>query len=259
MKGFNQKGGAEFESYGENMNIVKEMVDNDTLGYVSKFYTSLSNPVSGKISVEYVPDFWKALKKIKTQRKSIIATKIKIVNQDHLSQNTCSCSEPGNIICDTNGANKYGEHAVSLFKHTVNGKISIFDPNGVFKAADDTWLYKSKDGKKILDSAGFTGTYSGFNIDLPKFKGVQFYCSATDGTHVNDCGYCMFYNYICMREVIAIHDGGSKKYINTIMREISDIRSPSGEEPSKLHEAFPKGDDIKLKSELIIDSVFGTK
>ena len=49
----------------------------------------------------------------------------------------------------------------------------MYDPNGVFYKEYDTWLYKSKDGSKLLDSERFMNEYKNYKIELPNYEGVQ--------------------------------------------------------------------------------------
>ena len=176
----------EFSKYGKYANIVEEMIENDEEKYVKVFYEFLSN----KLSVEYIDNFWSALNKIKKKKKCIIATRIEIVNQDHL-EDGCSCNQKYKICNDDTG-DKYSSHAVSLFKD--NNKIYMFDPNGVFLKTEHTWLYKSKDGKRLLDSSDFEKE---IKLKLPKYKGVQAYCKVlkVNQEFIDNAGYCMFYNF----------------------------------------------------------------
>ena len=91
----------QYSQYGVHKDIVEAMVDHDDIRYVEPFYESLS---SGILNVEYIDDFYEALRKINSNTfgKGVIASRIQIVNQDHIdsfSVEGCSCSKEG-IICN---------------------------------------------------------------------------------------------------------------------------------------------------------------
>lgn len=237
----------EFSKYGNFKLIVEEMVNYDNEVYVKPFYESLS----GKITVEYIDNFWDALNKIKKSKKSIIATRIEIVNQDHLNK-SCSCNQKF-IICKNNSGDKFSSHAVSLFKNKSNGRIYMFDPNGVFYKNEHQWLYKSKNGNNLLESKDFEKEY---DLDLPKFSGVQSLCQFTDPTYIDYCGFCMFYNFIGIKYVMDKLESGYRKDITSLIKTISDKEQKKQKD---LYKIFPKDDDLGPLSLKIITNIFSTK
>ena len=234
----------EFSKYGKYANIVEDMIDNDNVKYVKPFYEFLSN----KLSVKYIDNFWNALKQIKKNNKCVIATRIEIVNQDHL-QNECSCNQEHKICNDDNG-DKYSSHAVSLFKD--NNNIYMFDPNGVFNKQEHTWLYKSKDKKRLLDSNDFEKENK---LTLPKNKGIQAYCKIlkVNKEYIDNAGYCMFYNFIGIAYVAEHIENGFNGDITELIKDISDFNYKNR---NKLYNIFPKDKDIGKKSLNIIETIF---
>ncbi len=238
----------EFSNYGDYSYIVKEMVDNDKEVFVKAFYESLS---SDKLNVEYIDNFWDALDKISKGKKGIIATRIEIVNQDHLGKD-CSCNQKLKI-CKNNDGNKFSSHAVSLIRNRANSRIYMYDPNGVFYKEYDTWLYKSKDGSKLLDSERFMNEYKNYKIELPNYEGVQKRCNSNDEKYINNCDYCMFYNYVGIKYVVDNVKNGYKKDITKLIESVSDI---DDENKKKLYNVFPNDNMMGPHTLKIIKSIF---
>ena len=234
----------EFSKYGKYAKIVEEMIENDNIKYVKPFYEFLSN----KMSVKYVDNFWKALSELKKKNKGIIATRIEIVNQDHL-ENECACNQEYKI-CDNNDGDKFSSHAVSLFKD--NKKIYMFDPNGVFIKSEHMWLYKSKDNKRLLDSNDFMKETK---LILPEHKGVQAYCKIlkVNQEFIDNAGYCMFYNFIGIAYIIKQIENNYNDNIVELIKSVSDLESKNRK---KLYNIFPKDKDIGKISLKIIENVF---
>ncbi len=237
----------EFSKYGNFKLIVEEMVNYDNEIYVKPFYESLS----GKITVEYIDNFWEALKKIKQSKKTIIATRIEIVNQDHLKK-ACSCNQKF-IICKNNSGEKFSSHAVSLFKNKSNGRVYMFDPNGVFYKTEHEWLYKSKNGNNLLESKDFEKEY---DLDLPQYSGVQSLCKKTDETYIGYCGFCMFYNYIGIKYIMDKLQNGYRKDITNLIQSITDKEETNQKD---LYKIFPEDKDLGPISLKIITNIFSKK
>ncbi len=244
--------GGEFKKYGKYSKIVKKMVDDDYLPYVKKFYESLSIK---NLKIIYIDNFWLALDEIKSSSKSIIATRIEIINQDHLyniNKKKCTCITE-NKICNNNTGEKYSSHAVSLFKNRKNGRIYMFDPNGKFNKELDQWLYKSRDGKYLLDSDNFSKHNQ---IVLPQYEGIQKHCKILkiNKDFIDNAGYCMFYNYIGIAAVIDIvlkKKSGETIDITQIIQSISDCKNKK-----ELYNIFPFDKNIGKVSLEIVSNIF---
>lgn len=241
----------EFKKYGKFSNVIKKMVDDDYIPYTTKFYESLSTK---NLEIKYIDDFWKSIEFIKSSSRIIIATRIEIVNQEHLydlESKQCSCLT-SNKICNINKGDKYSSHAVSLFKNRKNGKIYMFDPNGNFNKDKDKWLYKSKDGNFLLDSENFSKNY---NIDLPEYEGIQKYCKSlkVNREFIDNCGYCMFYNFIGIEKVrdIFLSKNGTKKDITEVIKSLSDCKNKKN-----LFSTFPLDKNLGEKSLELIKKIF---
>ena len=269
---------SEYSQYGNLQDIVKAMVDYDNITYVKPFYESLSSDI---LKVEYIDNFYEALDKINSDTfgKGVIVSRILIVNQDHiihtipkekleqlseeeLLKYKCSCSL-SDIICQDNIGNKYSSHAISLFKHKNKGKIYMYDPNGVFKKLIDTWLYKSHDNAHLFDTKEFKEylNNNNFNIELPKYKGIQSLAYTPNNGYIHDYGYCMFYNYLGIYKLIEELKNKNKKNITTIIKELTDFKEEYDEDgnlikPVSLHQNFPPDDEMGIVSHEIVKSIF---
>ena len=268
----------QYSQYGNLAHIVESMVDNDNITYVKPFYESLSSDI---LKVEYIDNFYEALEKINsnTFNKGVIVSRIVIVNQDHiintipteqheqlneedLSKYNCSCNT-SDIICNSDIGDKYSSHAVSLFKHKINGKIYMFDPNGVFNKLIDTWLYQSDNNLNLYDTEKFEKylNLNGVKIELPKNKGIQSLAAPPNNGYIDDAGYCMFYNYLGIQRVIEELKQKNKKHIMTLIKELTDFQSEINEDgdfvkPQGLQQNFPSDDEMGIVSHEIIKNIF---
>lgn len=229
----------EFSRYTVGTEIkVRQMVDNDNITYVKPFYESLS---SSDIPVNYIPNFWDALKETKNHNIIIISTKIDIVNQY-----TCNCINSVNKkISKQIPKDSLSSHAVSLIK---DGGLYLFDPNGI-TYDDDTWLYLNKKKTKGHHSESFKKYIKRFKIDiiLPDKRGIQFHCNAPDTGFIHGQGYCMFYNYIGIEKAIKFKKKNKRKKMTKFLKDINV-------EDTKHN--FPSDSNLGNYTKSIIDKIF---
>ena len=164
-----------------------------------------------KVRVKYIEDFQEAVKYAKKYRVCIVPTTIKISD---------------------------GVHSVTLFKHK---SIYMFDPNGYI----DGTIYEVNGTMYEPDDLERR-----FKIHLPNYAGIQFYCEKSTIGYIHDCGYCMFYNYIAIKQAIKRWDG--KMDLAALIQQMSDV-----ENEMHLYSLFPHDSRLGLVSLKIILDVFG--
>ena len=215
----------EFEKFGKYKKIAKELVDKDDIVLTNKLYSNL-NKYSTRVFISYNPDFWNCYEIIKNMNTpSLFVTRMMLYNQD-IKKND-------------------GYHAVALLKQ--GKQFYMFDPNGYTSSKDHTYIYTDHNNKP-LDGKAFSNKYK---INLPKYQGIQSISPGGEKIpkgYINDGGYCMFYLYIGLKNVLNIYEK-SKKSIVTICKNITDVKLES-----KLLEYFPK--DIHLKTHEILKNIF---
>ena len=96
-------------------------------------------------------------------------------------------------------------------------------------------------------------TYKKYNIQLPKYEGIQRICQANDINYINNCGYCMFYNYIGIKYVVDKVNTGYKKDITQLIQSITDLDS---ENKKKLYNIFIIDSQMGPTTYNIIKNIF---
>ena len=216
----------EFDKFGKHKSKVKKLIDEDDYAVTKKFYGNLSKNYK---HVKYVDYFWDAYDNIKkTETPLVIITRIELFNQYEVGSNE-----------------KTNFHAVALIKD--GDEFYMFDPNGLFyeqgmKMWEDSMLYLDKYGKTF-----YSHTFSKkYKLDLPRFRGIQYYSPKSPHGYINDGGYCMFYTYIGVERVI-------QKYLRK-RENLVELFKKSTEKKKDFEVFFPK--DIHLQSLKIIKSIF---
>ena len=216
----------EFEKFGKYKIHAKKLVDKDDLIMTNKLYTSLNNFTS-RIFISYNPDFWTSYELVKkTSEPVIIATRIMLYNQDTEKDD--------------------GYHAVSILKQ--GRQFYLFDPNGYMNAYKHSLIYTDHNGKPI-DGNKFSKKYG---IKLPKYEGIQSLAPGSEKIphgYIKNGGYCMFYLYIGLMNVLKIYETTYNESIVTICKKITDTKSLT-----TLLKYFPE--DIHLKTKNILTDVF---
>lgn len=215
----------EFSNFGTLRGVAKKLVDNDDLVLSNKLYINL-NSYTTRVFVSYNPDFWSAYNLAKKYSEPImIATKIMLYNQ--------------------NSKKNEGYHAVCILKE--GRMFYLLDPNGYMDAREQKLIYTNHTGKPIEGSA-FSKKYK---ISLPKHEGIQSiapgYKKIPKG-YINKGGYCMFYLYIGMINILQIYET-SKDNLVEICKSITDTESLD-----TLLEYFPE--DIHLQTKNILEDIF---
>ena len=166
----------EFDKFGKHKSTVKKLIDEDDYLVTKKFYGNLSKNYKHIKYIDYFWDAYDTIKKVETPL--VVITRIELFDQYEVGLN-----EQSNF------------HAVALVKDGY--KFYMFDTNGICKKTD-SMLYVDKHGKTFY-SQTFSKKYK---LDLPRFRGIQYYSPKSPDGYINDGGYCMFYTYIGVERVI---------------------------------------------------------
>tara|TARA_A100001015_G_C14833596_1_gene649578 strand:+ start:322 stop:963 length:642 start_codon:yes stop_codon:yes gene_type:complete len=211
----------EFHKFGKHKSKVKKLIDEDDYTVTKKFYGNLSKTYK---EVKYIDYFWNAYDSIKKSKKpTVIITRIELFNQYEVGPNK-----------QTNF------HAVALIKD--GDEFYMFDANGICKKTD-SMLYVNEYGKTF-----YSHTFSKkYNLDLPRFRGIQYYTPKSPNGYINDGGYCMFYTYIGVERVV-------QKYLKSKGENLVILFKKLTEKKNDFELFFPK--DIHIQSLKIINSIF---
>lgn len=257
----------EFHHYGKYRKIVEKLVDDDEEETVRKFYESLSND---DFPVKYITDFTKAIDEIvKPEHEGtpmVIVTRIALAGGKRTA-------ELRKIREDEAKNNKQptidsitGYHAISIFKNAFSSRsnkieVYLFDPNGNFDTRRPRFSYYRNPYDKehyLLDRTD--GGYAGLNrviqenvnkeieITFPKFLGIQQYCENYKGKgYINECGYCMFMNYLVIKNVVEhftnSNTSNTRDKVVLYVSQNTDINQNQAE--TKLQNIFGNVDDDK--------------
>jgi hypothetical protein len=256
----------EFSNYDQNgmRQKIEELVNDDEGS--EKLYKSLDSS-ENLVRVEYHKEFSGAMDEIvKTEKQLVVATTVKLLNEY--------------------GAES-GTHAITIFKDetvtrreikTIN--IYVFDPNGNteskmyirgkvkgysyyknpypttainanFKMTDGT-TNQNHFGSKGLKTAieiNFNDEKRTLNVAFPKHIGIQSLCENKKVGYIDDCGYCMFLNYLLIEHVIEKSGNYNNRTLTKYVEKITDI--PDKTDPSKkkksLKQIFGETNDEKIK------------
>jgi hypothetical protein len=247
---------------------IEDLVNDDKGS--KKLYQSL-NPHDPHVKVIYHKEFSAAMKEIvKTEKQLVVATTVKLLNEY--------------------GDEESGTHAITIFKDetvtrrkikTIN--IYVFDPNGNteskmyirgdlkgysyyknpypttainanFKMADGT-TNQNHFGSKGLKTAieiNFNDGKRTLNVAFPKHIGIQSLCENKKVGYIDDCGYCMFLNYLLIEHVIEKSGNFGGRTLTKYVEKITDITDiPDKTDPSKkknkLKQIFGETNDEKIK------------
>ncbi len=200
--------------------IAKKLVLDDNEIWCHKFYNSLA-VYTTKVVVFYEPDIFLAIEKIKkSTRPTILLT----------------------MILTTDPSGKYsGTHALALIR---DGKsINLFDSNGN-NGSDSDLFYTDVHRKKISQKA----FGEKFKLRIPVGEGVQVFQNTKDHKgYINKGGYCMFYVYVGIKEILRRYETDKNSSLNNIH---IDIMEGSRESQLKLFK------DIHLQSLYILKDLF---
>jgi hypothetical protein len=214
----------EFSGYGNKSKIVRKLVDEDDFNITTKFYESLG--------IAYQPDFSTAMQSIKLAAPTtalplyIIATRIRIGDKENINS-------------------ELNFHAVCLVR--VLNNIYFFDPNGYIRNPTYTFMYPNvKGGYDYLNTDVFLSKFAG-QIRYSKREGIQIFNNSPDDEgYINGGGYCMFYIYCFISNLINAFNRGVdlNSYVTNIFQH--DYANDTG--------IFP--DDLGIYSRDVIKSIF---
>jgi hypothetical protein len=239
----------EFSLYPDGLKKkISDLVNSDKGAY--KLYTSLHSP---ELPVIYKKSFTTAMKWIVTHdSRQVVVTTIIILD------------EIGGIL---------GSHSILIWKDKTieNGgkktiNIYVFDPNGspdqTMGDDNDYWsYYKSpyrsftieKNKKEHSGSNGLKLAIENrykreveLTVTFPEYTGIRGLCEEQVLGYIDECGYCIFLNYLLIKHVKEVFNhGDDDESLTTYVKRITDINDVDSNKMDNLRSIFGETNDTK--------------
>jgi hypothetical protein len=213
----------EFSAYEKNADTVKQMVDDDNLQITKTFFKKLGINYEENIE-KILPELIKNLSRYEFL---IIPTRVRFLEKKY----------PIEI--------KDNFHAVCLV--LFKGVIYFFDPNGVTQDPKYSFVY---DKKEFLSTKEYLKKFDLSNkIVYIKQEGPQIFSTSSKSKYINNGGYCMFYNYLFIENLIEKYK--NHELTHQYIKDIFEYQYDTG-----MMGIFPTNNLIGKRSKQIIDEIF---